>query len=132
MSGAFSDAINSAAQQYGVPAALIKAVATQESSLGQSSQNVMQVSTLDDSVNPVDSINKGSQMLANLWNQTGGDIQKTLAAYNMGPGILSYINDHPEASISDSMQSFSDMQKERNGYNVYGDPQYIAHVTRYL
>lgn len=111
---------------------MIKAVATQESSLGQSSSNVMQVSTMDDNVNPIDSINQGSQMLANLWNQTGGNVLLTLAAYNMGPGILSYINGHPEMSVQDAMQNFSDMQKERNGYNVYGDPQYIDHVTRYL
>lgn len=92
----------------------------------------MQVSTMDDNADPVSSIDKGASMLADLWHKTNGNVEKTLAAYNMGDGILSYIDAHPDMSVPEAMQNFSDMQKERHGYKVYGDPQYIAHVSRYF
>lgn len=95
--------------------------------MGKASQNVMQVNGMDSS-SPEESIDAGTRMLADLYRQTGGDVQKTLAAYNMGPGILDYMNQHPEMDARQAMQSFSDYMKQKNGYRIYGDPSYIDHV----
>lgn len=129
VTGAYSTEINQYAKQYGVDSRLVKAVASQESSLGQTSQNVMQVNGMDSS-SPAASIRAGVNMLSQLLRQTGGDVKSALAAYNMGSGILTYFKAHGGYSVV-NMQKFSDMQKAKHGYSVYGDPYYVQHVLKY-
>lgn len=131
MSGALAPVINAAASKYGVPASLVKAVATQESSLGQASRNVMQVNGMDNA-SPEASIDAGTKMLAQYWKQTGGNIGWTLAMYNMGPGIYSWAKARGITDPKQAMQAFSTYQRNKLGWSGYGDPNYIDHVERYL
>ncbi len=129
VTGDYSNYINKYAAQYGIDPALVKAVAMQESTLGKASNNVMQVNGMSNST-PEASIKKGTQMLADLLKKTNGDINKALSAYNMGPGVLNYFNKNGGYS-KENMQGFSNYQKNKNGYRIYGDPDYVNHVLRY-
>lgn len=129
VTGRYSTQINSAAMNYGIDPALVKAVATQESGLGSSSSNVMQVNGMN-GAGATASINKGTQMLSDLLKKTNGDIVMALAAYNMGEGVLSWFKSHGGYSVA-NMQSFSDYEKQKNGYSKYGDPNYVNHVLQY-
>lgn len=129
VSGDYSDYINKYAAQEGIDPALVKAVAMQESTLGKASNNVMQVNGMSNST-PEESIKKGTQMLADLLKKTNGDINKALSAYNMGPGVLNYFNKNGGYSV-ENMQGFSNYQKNKHGYRIYGDPDYVNHVLRY-
>ncbi|MFJ7680346.1 phage tail tape measure protein [Peribacillus sp. NPDC097198] len=129
VSGTHSSTINSASSKYGIDAALVKAVATQESQLGKASSNVMQVNGYNGK-GAVASINKGTQMLASLLKKTNGDVKEALAAYNMGEGILSYFKKNGGYSVQ-NMKNFSAIQKKKYGYNRYGDPNYVNNVMRY-
>lgn len=129
VTGDYSDLINKYANQEGIDPALVKAVAMQESTLGKASRNVMQVNGMNNST-PEESIKKGTQMLADLLRKTNGDINKALSAYNMGPGVLNYFNKNGGYS-KENMQGFSNHQKNKYGYRIYGDPDYVNHVLRY-
>ena len=129
VTGDYSDLINKYANQEGIDPALVKAVAMQESTLGKASNNVMQVNGMSNST-PEESIKKGAQMLADLLKKTNGDINKALSAYNMGPGVLNYFNKNGGYSV-ENMQGFSNYQKNKHGYRIYGDPDYVNHVLRY-
>lgn len=129
VTGDYSDLINKYANQEGIDPALVKAVAMQESTLGKASRNVMQVNGMNNST-PEESIKKGTQMLADLLRKTNGDINKALSAYNMGPGVLNYFNKNGGYSV-ENMQGFSNYQKNKHGYRIYGDPDYVNHVLRY-
>lgn len=127
--GPYADTINQYAHQYGIDPQLVRAVAMQESSLGRASSNVMQVNGMD-GASPEASIQKGTEMLADLLKRTNGNIKEALAAYNMGPGILDYFDTHGGYSV-ENMYAFSNMMKQKYGYSVYGDPEYVNHVLRY-
>ena len=129
VSGNYSKEINTYAKSYGVDANLVRAVAMQESSLGQASNNVMQVNGMSNS-SPAASIKAGSKMLGNLLKKTGGNIKEALAAYNMGEGILSFFKSNGGYSVA-NMNAFSEMQKKNHGYRIYGDPYYVEHVLKY-
>lgn len=123
------------ADQYGamydVPPSLILADIQQESSGGANgTTNVMQVNGMNGS-SVIQSIKTGAKMLGQYLSQTGGSVSESLAAYNMGSGILSYFNSHGGYSVA-NMQAFSDLEKAQNGYSVYGDPNYVQHVLQYL
>jgi soluble lytic murein transglycosylase-like protein len=101
----------------------------QESGLGKASSNVMQVNGYNGkSAN--ESINAGTKLLSSLLKKTGGDIKLALAAYNMGAGILDFFKKNGGYSVA-NMQKFSNMQKQKHGYKIYGDPYYVEHVLRY-
>lgn len=116
-------------QKYNIDPALIDAVAQQESGYGSGSQNVMQVNGMGNS-SPKESMETGAKMLGN-YMQKYGDIELALAAYNMGPGVISYMQKNGIKDVSDGMKEFSDYMKRTKGYKVYGDPQYLDHVLRY-
>lgn len=130
MSGAYASEINSAANKYGISPALIKAVATQESSLGQTSRNIMQVSGMD-GASPSAIIDKGASMLASYLKQTGS-VEWALAMYNMGPGIYSWAKSNGISNPRDAMVKFSAYMRSHGYPGGYGDPYYIDHVLRYL
>lgn len=129
MSGAYSSVINEAANSYGIPPALVKAVATQESSLGRSSANIMQVNS---GATGVRSIQEGAQMLATYWNRTGHNLGWTLAMYNMGPGIYEWAKSHGINDPATAMRDFSSYMKSTHHLSGYGDVNYIDHVSNWL
>lgn len=117
-------------KELGIDSGLIDAVAQQESGYGSASQNVMQVNGMSNST-PEESLKKGASMLANYMDQTGGNIEMSLAMYNMGPGIKSWMAKQGISDVRQGMQAFSDYQKQKLGVKTYGDPSYIDHVMRY-
>lgn len=92
--------INAAAQKYGVSPDLVKAVMKQESGFNPNAVNkksgaagLMQFMPatakdmgITDRLDPAQSIDGGAKYLAQLSKRFGGDIDKTLAAYNWGMG----------------------------------------------
>jgi hypothetical protein len=98
--------ITSAATSAGIPPSLALAVAQEESSFNPNATNtnsngttdygVMQINSsnlsalgLSDPLNPQANITAGVGLLAQLYNQYGGNIQQTLWAYNAGPNAVS-------------------------------------------
>lgn len=115
--------------KYKVDPALIDAVAQQESGYGNGSKNVMQVNGMNNST-PQQSMEAGARMLGSYVNKYGS-IELALAAYNMGPGVVSYMQKNGIKDVRAGMKSFSNYMKSTKGYSVYGDPQYLDHVLRY-
>jgi hypothetical protein len=129
VTGSYSNEINTEAKANDIDAGLVKAVAQQESSLGQGSNNVMQVNGMNGAT-PAQSIATGTRMLASYVKKYG-NVEMALAAYNMGPGVIDYMQQQGIVNVREGMQRFSEYQKQKYGYKVYGDPQYIDHVLRY-
>ena len=71
----------------------------------------------------------GARMLGNYVNKYGQEWG--LAAYNMGPGIINYAKKNGINDPREAMSRFSSYMKSKNGYKVYGDPDYIDHVMSY-
>lgn len=126
---AYTGTIQSSASKYGVDPNLITAVAMQESSLGKAGKNVMQVNGMNNSA-PEQSIDVGSRMLSGYLKQTG-NLEWSLAMYNMGPGIYTWAKNNGISDPRQAMAQFSEYQKQKNGYKIYGDPNYIDNVLRY-
>jgi soluble lytic murein transglycosylase-like protein len=89
----------------------------------------MQVNGMEDST-PEASIDRGTSMLANYVKKYKS-IELALAAYNMGPGVVDYMKKKGISDVRQGMASFSSYMKAKNGYKVYGDPNYIDNVLRY-
>lgn len=99
--------IGRASRRYGVDAGLIKAVVHAESNFKPTAvspagaQGLMQLmpSTaaglgVTEPFDPEQNVMAGTRFLKDLLNRYGGDLDKTLAAYNWGPGNLSRGNGH--------------------------------------
>jgi hypothetical protein len=132
------------AKKYGVDINLLYAIAMQES--GGRDADIMQSS--EGHGHPPEwlrnnypyntavqmSIEWGTEEIAGNLKQTGGDVKKALAMYNMGDGVLTmnggYLKD-PQDNYVQGMTNFSNYMKNKNGWKVYGDPQYVNHVMRY-
>src|SRR5699024_9467374 len=79
------------------------------------------------------SIKVGVEYYAGLYKETDGKTKLTLQAYNMGGGFIDYAKEHNDGKYSQELaQEFSDKQKKKTGSNVYGDPNYVQHVMRYV
>lgn len=98
----YATAIDSAALQYGVDAALVRAIVHAESAFRPAIQSnkgavgLMQLMPATaaelgvvDRTNPVQNINGGVKYLAQLLTRFSGDVQLATAAYNAGPGAVS-------------------------------------------
>lgn len=115
---------------------VLMALTMQES--GGGAQDVMQSSeSQGDSPNtiasPQKSIKVGVSYYADLYKETNGKTKLTLQAYNMGGGFIDYAEKHNDGNYSHKLaQKFSDKKKDENGSSVYGDPNYVQHVQRYL
>jgi soluble lytic murein transglycosylase-like protein len=94
-------AVDAAAAEYGVPAALIRAVIEQESGgnadavspagalgLMQLMPDTARSLGISDPMDPVQNIFGGTRYLAQLLKQFGGRVDLALAAYNAGPGAV--------------------------------------------
>lgn len=97
----YTNLIEQAAQKYGVPVQLIRAVMQQESggnpriTSSAGAQGLMQLmpanikeAGVTDAFDPAQNIDAGVKQLSQYLKMYGGDIPKALAAYNMGPGNL--------------------------------------------
>jgi soluble lytic murein transglycosylase-like protein len=98
---AFDDTIAAQARKYSLPQELVRAVIVAESNfdpeaispagarglmqLMPGTAAAMYVQDIDD---PVENIRGGTRYLRILANQFGGDLVKTIAAYNAGPGAV--------------------------------------------
>jgi soluble lytic murein transglycosylase-like protein len=102
MDSNIEQALTDAANQYGLPPALVIAQAQQESGGNPNAvspvgaQGVMQLMPataaqlgVTDPFDPVQNITAGVKYLAQLVQQFGGDLSLALAAYNWGPGNVS-------------------------------------------
>lgn len=98
-SGRLEDVILRASRRYGVEVGLIKAVIKAESNFNPNAvshagaQGLMQLMPatarglgVTDSFDPEQNVMAGTRFLKDLLKRYGGDIDKTLAAYNWGPG----------------------------------------------
>jgi soluble lytic murein transglycosylase-like protein len=98
-SGEMDQIINQAAQQYNLPATLIKAVIQQESNFNSNALSKSGASGLmqlmpstarslgvDDIFDPEQNIMAGSKYLRQMLDKYNGNIELALAAYNAGPG----------------------------------------------
>ena len=131
VTGTYANEINQVSKANNIDPGLYKALLQQESSLGAgiSNGNVAQVNGMENAT-PQQSIAKGAEMFGSYLKKYGS-VEKALAAYNMGPGVITYMEKNNISSVREAMQRFSDYQKSTKGYKVYGDPQYIDHVLRY-
>ena len=84
------------------------------------------------------SIKVGIQHLASCLNDSkvasSGDtehISLALQGYNYGNGYISWANEHFGGYTRANAKVFSDEMKAKLKTNVYGDPDYVAHVLRY-
>lgn len=97
--GWLEDVIQRASRRYGVEVGLIKAVIKAESNFNPNAvshagaQGLMQLMPatarglgVTDSFDPEQNVMAGTRFLKDLLKRYGGDIDKTLAAYNWGPG----------------------------------------------
>ncbi|WJJ55279.1 hypothetical protein QB910_000035 [Dabrowskivirus KKP3916] len=99
-SATINNAIEKYAQLYNVPVKLIDAVITQESGFNQSAisgagaiglMQLMPSTAKSLGVNPYDAVQNiqgGVKYLSQLLQQFGGNIEKALAAYNAGAGVV--------------------------------------------
>lgn len=83
-----------------------------------------------DNASPEQSIDVGSKMLSGYLKQTNS-LEWSLAMYNMGAGIYNWAKGRGISDPRQAMREFSAYQKQKNGYKVYGDPNYIDNVLRY-
>jgi soluble lytic murein transglycosylase-like protein len=104
----YDEIIVAAARYYSLPPALIKAIVATESAYeataisSQGAQGLMQLIPqtatemyVHDPFDPRDNIYGGTRYLRILANRFGGDLRRTIAAYNAGPGKVEKANDVP-------------------------------------
>ncbi len=84
------------------------------------------------------SIKVGIQHLASCLDDakvaSSGDtehISLALQGYNYGNGYISWAYEHFGGYTRANAKVFSDEMKSKLKTNVYGDPDYVAHVLRY-
>ena len=120
-----TDIVNVSAK-YGVPADIVRYVFQRESSSGQNTANspkgaigpmqLMPETARELGVDPYDpkqNLEGGVKYLSQLYNQYGGDAQKTLAGYNAGPGAVNkYDGVPPYKETQDYVNGYRPQQKQ--------------------
>lgn len=104
----FEGLIQEASQKYKVDPALIKAVIRQESAFDPQAtsycgaQGLMQLMPatagdlgVKDAYDPRENIMGGTKYLSQLMDMFDGDLTKTIAAYNAGPGVVQHYGGVP-------------------------------------
>ena len=128
-SGGWEDHITPLAAQYGVEEALVRAVIRMESG-GQTSavspkgaMGLMQLMPgtarmlgVEDPFDPVQNLEGGIKYLSQLSDKYQGDLVKTLAAYNAGPGrVDSYGGVPPFAETQNYVKNVLSMYRKNSG-----------------
>lgn len=118
---------------------LVLAIMMQESG-GTASLDVMQASesiglppnTITD---PVYSIEVGvahfEKVLAKR-ERLGVDLDTAIQSYNYGSGYMDFVAANGGKHSAALAQVFSEQQAAKLGWQSYGDPEYVAHVKRYV
>ena len=118
---------------------LVLAIMMQESG-GNMSLDVMQASesiglppnTITD---PVYSIEVGvahfEKVLAKR-ERLGVDLDTAIQSYNYGSGYMDFVAANGGKHSAALAQAFSEQQVAKLGWQSYGDPEYVAHVKRYI
>ena len=118
---------------------LVLAIMMQESG-GTASLDVMQASesiglppnTITD---PVYSIEVGvahfEKVLAKR-ERLGVDLDTAIQSYNYGSGYMDFVAANGGKHSAALAQAFSEQQVAKLGWQSYGDPEYVAHVKRYV
>lgn len=118
---------------------VVLAIVTQESG-GTASKDIMQASeslglppnTIQD---PKYSIKIGVKYFDEVLDQAesaGVDVDTTIQSYNMGNGYISFVSQNGGKHSKELAQQFSNQMKSRLGWSVYGDPNYVDNVKRYM
>lgn len=119
--------------------ALVLAIMMQESG-GNMSLDVMQASesiglppnTITD---PVYSIEVGVAHFEKVMakhERLGVDLDTAIQSYNYGSGYMDFIAQNGGKHSEELAQAFSRQQANKLGWSSYGDPEYVAHVKRYV
>lgn len=118
---------------------LVLAIMMQESG-GTASLDVMQASesiglppnTITD---PIYSIEVGvahfKKVLAKQ-ERLGVDLDTAIQSYNYGSGYMDFVAANGGKHSEALAQAFSEQQAAKLGWQSYGDPEYVAHVKRYV
>lgn len=118
---------------------VLLAITTQESG-GTASLDIMQASeslglppnTIQD---PLYSVSVGVKYFSEVMEQAekaGVDVDTAIQAYNMGNGFIGFVAQNGGTYSNDLAQQFSTQMKDKTGWVVYGDPNYVANVKRYM
>lgn len=145
---AYSPLIQQYARQHGIPeySELIKAVMMQES--GGQGSDPMQAAECGFNTryphepggitDPEYSIDVGIQNLAACLREAGAEnpldlprIKLALQAYNFGNGYISWAMTNYGGYTAANAAEFSQRMAEKNGWDSYGDTQYVPHVLQY-
>jgi hypothetical protein len=136
------------AAQYGISeyVSLIEAVMMQESG-GQGTDpmqasecgyNTLYPNSPNAITDPAYSIQVGIHELADCLNAAGvvgpsdlEQIRLALQGYNYGPGYITWAVNQYGGYTLENAAEFSEIQKNKYGTSVYGDPEYAPHVLRY-
>jgi len=118
---------------------IILAITTQESG-GVASSDIMQASesvglppnTIEDPRYSIEAgVNYYDQLMTEA-ERVGVDIDTAIQAYNMGIGYIDFVKDNGGQHSEELAQEFSNQMQEQLDTDVYGDPNYVDHVKRYM
>ena len=118
---------------------VLLAITTQESG-GTASLDIMQASeslglapnTISD---PLYSIEVGVSYFDEVMTQAenaGVDVDTSIQAYNMGNGYIIFVAENGGQHSVELAQQFSNQMKTQLGWSIYGDPNYVSNVKRYM
>ena len=118
---------------------MVLAITTQESG-GTASLDIMQASESlglppNTIQNPMRSIQVGVEYFDETMAQAenaGVDTDTAIQSYNMGAGYIDFVANNGGEHSVELAQQFSNKMQSQLGTNVYGDPNYVQHVKRYL
>jgi len=146
----YSGLITSYAEEYGISGfkGVIKAVCMQESSGGIASPDIMQASECKYNAkypaepngiqDPAYSLKAGIHYLSDCLYIAGcssasdtGRLKLALQGYNMGTGYINWACWHYGGYSPENAAEFAGIQKEKLGWQSYGDIDYPAHVMQY-
>ncbi|WEY82954.1 lysozyme family protein (plasmid) [Bacillus subtilis] len=84
---------------------------------------------------PAVSVDAGVKHFKSVLEQgkkAGVDFNTIVQSYNYGTGYIGFVAKHGKKHTKELAQEFSGMMAARNRWSSYGDPDYVAHVMRYL